>query len=110
MRTFIEHLDNEVLMRRAQARVNQIRAAQSAQRLGGQRVVRDRGGSVQAVPLANIDPTYYFARMHEERDANAARRATGENVWDDPEFLDFELKTNEALRPILDWAGRPVAV
>jgi hypothetical protein len=106
--TFIEHLDNEVLMQRALARVKQIRAAQAVQAVGGQRAKRGKFGFVQTAPLANIDPSYYFARLHEEREANAHRRKTQENVWDDPEFLDFELRQNPALRPIVDTTGRPV--
>ena len=108
MLIFLENLDNRVLMQRAMARVRQLKAAEAARRLGGQRVLRDSGGSIAAAPVANIDSSYYFARMWEEREHNEARMQSGENVWDDPEFLDFELKHNEALRPIVDRTGAPV--
>lgn len=108
LQIFAENLNNKVMMQRAIARVRQIRAAQAVQSVGGQRPSRGLNQELVALPQANIDPSYYFSRLHEEREANSDRMASGENVWDDPEFLPFELKRNPELRPIVDHSGRPV--
>lgn len=108
MKLFCEHLDNQVLMQRALSIVRQCRLAQAARNMGGQRPLRGRDGSLIAAPQANIDSSYYFTRMFEEREHNSARAESGENVWNDPEFLPWELKRNESLRPIVDHSGAPV--
>jgi len=97
---FQEHISNKVLMQRAQAIVAQRKAHQVAQKLGGQRIARDGKGVLVSAPVANIAPEYYYARMGEEREASSARLDHNENVWEDPDFLPFELKRNPALRPI----------
>lgn len=102
MITFIQHMDNVALMRKAQAIVKQREAARIARSLGGQKVSRSRGGSVTLRPVANIHPSYYFARMFEEQKLNDGRFERQENIWQDPEFLPWEMKRNEALRPVID--------
>lgn len=108
LQIFAEHIDNKVFMQRAMARVRQIRAAQAVRSVGGQRPVRGLNQELVSLPEANIDPSYYFSRLHEEREANPDRMASEENVWQDPEFLPFELKHHPELRPIVDHTGRPV--
>ena len=105
---FQEHLDNKVLMQRAKAIVAQRKAARVARRTGGQKVSRGHHGELLMRPTANIDPTYYFSRMGQEREANDHRLKTGENVWEDPDFLPYELKKNPHLRPVLDDRNAPV--
>ena len=105
---FQQYLHDEVMMKRAMARVAQIRAAKAAKAAGGQRQHRGRKGDLLAEPVANIAPEYYHARRFEEMEANAERLKSGENVWDDPDFLPWELKRNEALRPEVDRGGARV--
>lgn len=105
---FQEHLHDKLLMKRAQAIVAQRQAARIARSTGGQRVTRGKHGQLLMRPTANIDPNYYFSRMGQEREANSHRLKTGENVWDDPDFLPFELKKNPHLRPVLDDQNAPV--
>lgn len=105
---FLENLDNEVLMKRALAEAEQIIAAGAVQQVGGQRPTRGKNGELLAMPGANISSGYYFKRMFEEREADAGRMERMENVWDDPDFLPWELKRNDALRPQIDDAGAPV--
>jgi len=105
---FQENLQNRVLMRRAQAIVAQRKATAIARSTGGQRVTRGKHGTLITRPTANIDPLYYYSRMGQEREASAERLKTGENVWEDPEFLPWELKNNPELRPIIDDRNAPV--
>jgi len=105
---FQQHLENKVLMQRAQAIVAQRQAARIARSTGGQKVARGKHGQLVMRPTANIDPVYYFSRMGQEREANSHRLRTGENVWEDPEFLPWELKKNPHLRPVLDDRNAPV--
>lgn len=101
MITFIQHMDDVALMRKAQAIVEQRKAAKLARSIGGQRVSRSKGGSLTMRPVANIHPGYYFSRMFEEQKHNEGRFERQENVWNDPEFLPWELKQHEELRPVI---------
>lgn len=105
---FVENVNNRVLMQRAQAIVRQRRMARVAREVGGQVPHRGRHGELLMQPKANINTHYYMARMNEEREANPERMASGENIWKDPEFVDWELKRNEALRPVLNEQNKPM--
>ena len=105
---FQEHIDNEVLMRRAQAIVQQRRAARAARNLGGQAPIRGKHGQLISRPKANIDPLYYFTRMGQEKEANSGRLARNENIWEDPDFLPWELKRNPELRPEIREQNAPL--
>lgn len=105
---FQEHIGNQVLMRRAQAIVQQRRAARAARTLGGQAPVRGKHGQLLSRPKANIDPLYYFSRMGQEREADTGRLARNENIWEDPDFLPWELKRNPELRPVISEQNAPV--
>ena len=108
VKLFLDNIDNAVLMRRAQSIVAQKKAAKLMRAAGGQRVVRGKLGTLVSLPKANIDPTYYTTRMNQEREANDGRMASGENVWSDPEFIDYELRQNPELRPVINDANAPV--
>lgn len=108
IKLFYEALEDQSLMRRAQAIVEQRKAAKAAQAVGGQKVSRGKWGSLKQRPIANIDPAYYHSRMAQEREASDYRMRTGENVWSDPEFMEYELRKNPELRPVLDDRNAPV--
>ena len=108
IKLFYENLDNQVMIKRAQAIVKQRAAARAARIVGGQKVERGQHGNLLHLPMANIDSTYYFTRMNQEREANAARMATDENVWADPDFLKYELRNNPELRPVLNDTNAPM--
>lgn len=108
LKLFFEALEDESLMRRAQAIVEQRRVARAALSMGGQKVSRGKHGTLLQMPKANIDPMYYHSRAAQEREANEGRMLRGENIWEDPEFLEFELRNNPELRPVLDDRNAPV--
>lgn len=105
---FQEHIGNKVLMQRAQAIVRQKRAARAARAIGGQAPIRGKHGQLISMPKANIDPAYYFSRMGQEREASEHRLRTNENIWNDPDFLPWELKRNPELRPVIQEQNKPV--
>lgn len=75
---------------------------EAAKARGRAKIIRDEKGNAVAAPKAFIHPGYYFSVMNARRDENAYLRENDINTWEDPEFLEWELKNDNAIAPIID--------
>ena len=75
---------------------------EAAKARGRARIIRNAKGEAVAAPLAFIHPVYYFSVMQARKDENAWLRENDANTWEDPDFVKWELKNDNAIAPIVD--------
>jgi hypothetical protein len=98
-REVFDELKEGVLLQRAKAIV----AQRKTQRLRGYvSMIRDSHGNAVAAPVAQIDPNYYFAVMTQRKLENKYLREHDLNTWADRDFVKWEMKQNEALKPMVN--------